>query len=50
MAKHQLGRLSREITALLASNLQLDTYSQAHLAELATRIEKVLAAQYVQSR
>jgi hypothetical protein len=50
MAKHQLGRLSREITALLASNRQLDTYSHAHLAELATRIEKVLAAQYVQTR
>ncbi len=50
MATLQLSRLSRDITELLAGDTQLDAYSQAHLAETAVRIEKVLAAQYVQAR
>ena len=50
MATHQLGRLSREIAELLAGDIQLDAYSRAHLAETAVQIEKVLAAQYVQTR
>jgi len=50
IATLQLSRLSQDISKLLASDLQLDAYSQAHLAESAVRIEKVLAAQYVQTR
>jgi len=50
IATLQLSRLSQDISKLLASDVVLDTYSQAHLAETAVRIEKVLAAQYVQTR
>lgn len=50
VATLQLSRLSRDISKLLASDVQLDIYSQAHLAETAVRIEKVLAAQYVQTQ
>ena len=50
IATLQLSRLSQDISKLLASDLQLDAYSQAHLAESAGRIEKILAAQFVQSR
>jgi len=50
MATLQLSRLSKNISKLLAGDTQLDAYSQAHLAEASTRIEKVLAAQYVQTQ